>query len=121
MTISAHLRPLNNRLTHLERCAQMAPDGTYQRAKDAAAAIADASNGILDSLRSHGFAAPNGDQLRDLEAAIYGYLLDGNPADHNGLAVGEGFGEHIDGPASDRVMANTVRDLLFFTARQTAR
>jgi len=109
MTVSAHLSKLNDRLTFLERCAEMAPEGTYQRAKDAADAINDASQGILDALRTHGFKALNDDRLRNLEAAIYGYLLEGNP-DECGLITGEGFGERVDGPAGPRVMANTVRD-----------
>lgn len=109
MTISAHLRKLNNRLSLIERCAEIAPDGTYQRAKDAAAAVADASNGILAAFRDHGFNTLNDDRLRNLEAAIYGYLLEGNP-DECGLMTGEGFGEHVDGPAGEYIMANTIRD-----------
>jgi len=109
MIISAHLRGLNDRLTFIERCAEVAPARTYQRAKDAAGAINDASQGILDALRAHGFKALNDDRLRNLEAAIYGYLLEGNP-DEYGLMTGEGFGEHVDGPAGGRVMSDTIRD-----------
>ncbi len=109
MTISAHVRELNDRLTHLERCAEIAPEGTYQQAKDAASAISDASNGILHALRAHGFKAKNDDQLRNLEAAIYGYLLDSNP-DAYCLLTAEGFGKHVDGPAGARVLAQATRD-----------
>jgi len=109
MTIASHLRHFNRRLEFIERCAEKAPEGTYQRAKDAAAAVADASHSIMDALRSRGFTALNDDRLRNLEAAIYGYLLEGNP-DECGLITGEGFGEHVDGPAGARVLANTIRD-----------
>lgn len=109
MSISAHVRQFNDRLTLIERCAEKAPEGTYQRAKDAANAINDASQGILDALRAHGFKVRNDDRLRNLEAAIYGYLLEANP-DESGLMTGEGFGQHIDGPAGDRILANTIRE-----------
>src|SRR5262245_54532737 len=102
-------RELNRRLSNLERCADLAPEGTFARAKDAAEAIDEASNAIMAALRERGFHALNDDRLRDLEAAIYGYLLEGNPEEY-GLLTGEGFGEHVDGPAGERVMANTIRD-----------
>lgn len=109
MTIAQHVRRANDRLTHLERCAQLAPEGTFDRAKDAAEAIGEASQGILDALRSRGFKVHNDDRLRNLEAAIYAYLLEANPHEC-GLVVGEGFGEHVDGPAGERVMAGVIRD-----------
>ena len=109
MTISTHLSKLNDRLTFLERCAQKAPEGTYQRAKEAAEAVSEASQGIMDALRARGFKALNDDRLRNLEAAIYGYLLEGNP-NECGLVTGEGFGEHVDGPAGARVLASTSCD-----------
>lgn len=109
MTIASHVRELNDRLTRLERCAERAPEHTYDQAKAAAAAIGDASQGILDAFRRHGFKVHNNDRLRNLEAAIYGFMLEANP-DACGLITGEGFGEHIDGPAGERVMANAIRD-----------
>jgi hypothetical protein len=109
MTIASHVRELNHRLTRRKRYAEFAPEGTYAVAKSAADAIDAASQGIREALREHGFKALNDDHLRSLEAAIYGYLLEGNP-DATGLMTGEGFGEHIDGPGGARVMANTVRD-----------
>lgn len=107
MTIK--FRELNSRLTYLERCAEIAPEGTYNRAKDAAQAINDASQGILDSLRRYGFKVHNDDRLRDLEAQIYGYLVTANPEEY-GLITAEGFGEHVDGPAGGRVLAQVTRD-----------
>lgn len=109
MTISRHVATLNKQLGFIERCAEVAPEGTYQRAKDAAAAIAEASESIMEVLRSYDFEAPGNDTLRNIEAAIYGYLRHNNP-DECGLITGEGFGEHIDGPAGERILAQTVRE-----------
>jgi hypothetical protein len=109
MTIQHHVSKLNDRLTFLERCAVKAPEGTYERAKQGVDAIHDASQSIVEVLRHYGFKTLNDDRLRNLEAAIYGYLLEGNP-DETGLIVGEGFGEHVDGPAGERVMAQAIRD-----------
>ncbi len=105
-------REINRRLSNLERCAEMAPKGTHREAKNAADAIANASQGILDALRDQGFKVLNDDRLRNLEVAIYAYLLEANP-DNCGLMTGEGFGEHIDGPAGKRIMAQTVSNFAF--------
>src|ERR1700724_836620 len=109
MSINPNVRDLNNRLTNLERCVEVAPEGSYLRAADAVVAIGEAAEGIMKALRGYGFKAPGHDGLRSLEAAIYGYLLDNNP-DEYGLITGEGFGEHVDGPAGERVLANAIRD-----------
>lgn len=101
-------RKLNNRLGHLERCAEKAPDGTYENA-NAAEAIGEAANAIRNVFRKHGFKASNNDNLRNVEVALYAYLLASNP-DNNALITGEGFGEHVDGPAGERVLAQTIRD-----------
>lgn len=109
MSISPHLRKVNDRFSHLERCAQMAPEGTYQQAKDVSEMIGSLSNKLLRTLRAMGMKALNDDRLRNVEAAVYAYVLESNP-DASGLLVGEGFGEHVDGPAGDRIIAVTVRD-----------
>lgn len=110
MTISSHVRELNDRLSNLERCAEMAPECTYERGKEAAAAIADASNAILAAFRAHGFNAGNDDRLRNIEAALYGYLLQSNSDEIDELRVSEGFGEHVDGPAGSRVIAQAIQN-----------
>lgn len=102
-------RELNRRLTLIERCAEEAPEGTYEVAKRAAAAIADCANAVRYALRANGFKMLNDDRLRTVEAAIYGYLLESNP-DETGLIMGEGFGEHVDGPAGERVKAQAIRE-----------
>jgi hypothetical protein len=104
------VRDLNERLSNLERCAQKAPVNTYQFAKNVADIIDELSNDILGSLKSHGLHAANNDELRRVEAAIYGYIIASNPNLASGFAVSEGFGEHCIGPAGDRVIAQAERD-----------
>jgi hypothetical protein len=88
MTV-AH-RELNNRLTYLERCAELAPDGTYEQAKAAAAAVNDALQGVLDALRAHGFKVLNDDRLRSLEAAIYGFRATANAIGRGAIRANSG-------------------------------
>lgn len=109
-------RELNRRLSLIERCAEMAPEGTYNEAKKAAQAVEEAIESVRKIFLDHGFAVNNCDSCRDLEASIYGYLLVSNP-DAYGLMTGEGFGEHIDGPAKARVLANTIRDRDFLRSQ----
>lgn len=107
MTIQ--LRELHIRLSNLQRCAEKAPDGTYDVAKRAALAIEDSIESVRSIFRGYGFKVDNTDRCRDLEAAIYGYLLASNRESY-GLTTGEGFGEHVDGPAGERVIAQAIRD-----------
>lgn len=60
----------NDRLSNLERCAEDAPQGTYEFAKDVAGAVDEVSNHLLSSLRARGLKADNCDALREVEAAI---------------------------------------------------
>lgn len=108
MTI--HNTAMNNRLTKLERCAEMAPEGSYVAAKEIAELVVDASNFVLRGLRALGHLADNSDRLRDLEAAIYGYIIDSNRNNDSFLIAAEGFGEHVDGPAGARVLGAAVKD-----------
>lgn len=105
MTI--HNRELNNRLGYIERCADVAPQGMYEIARNASAVIDIVSNHLLTTMRAHGFNVLNDDRLRNIEVAVYGYLVEANPGM---LADAEGFGEHVDGPAGERVLANAKRD-----------
>lgn len=107
---------LNRRLSNLESCAENAPEGAYEQAKAVAKIVGNAAKGLLSALRAAGLKAKNSDSLRDIEAAIYGYILDSNPEAY-GLITGEGFGEHIEGPARDRVIAQASRDRDFLRAK----
>jgi hypothetical protein len=100
-------RQLNDRLSRLQRCAELAPEGTYTEAKSAAQAVDEAIEAVRSIMREHGFKVNGTDPCRDLEAAVYGYLLISNP-DAYGLITGEGFGEHVDGPAGERIMAQAA-------------
>ena len=102
-------RAMNDRLTNLERCAEIAPDRTHEDAKAVARIVGDLSNMILRTVRDGGLVANNSDGLRNLEAAIYGYIVASNPGAAF-LTAAEGFGEHVDGPAGARVLAQAIRD-----------
>lgn len=110
------MEKLTTRYSRLRRCAEVAPVGTYADVKDACEAIGDAADCIITTLRAHGFKLGRTDTLYGIEAAIYGYLLEGNP-NAFGLITGEGFGEHVDGPAGKRILAQLVRDRDSLAAR----
>lgn len=110
-------RELNQRLTNIQRCAEEAPEGTYEIAKNAAEAVDEAIEAVREIIRANGFKVNNTDPCRDLEAAIYGYLLVSNP-DNTSLITGEAFGEHVSGPNLGLVLANTIRDRDSFVRRQ---
>lgn len=109
MTIASHVRHLNERLSNLETCADRAPEDTYDRSKMAVEAVHEAADAILAAFRLNGFKALNDDRLRNIEAALYGYLLESNPEEVE-LIAGEGFGEHVSGPAGRRVMQQAIAD-----------
>lgn len=86
-------RELSRRLSNLENCVSEAPAGLFERSKSVAALVGDMSNEVLQRARDAGLNARNDDTLRDLEAAIYGYILASNPGDGE-LMAAEGYGEH---------------------------
>lgn len=102
-------RELNERLGNIETCAREAPEGTYDRAKQAAEVISDCAESIIEIFQAADFKIIGNDRLRDIEAAIYGLMLHQNPEEY-GLQTGEGFGAAMDGPARERVLAQTIRD-----------
>lgn len=102
-------RILNERLNNLQRCAEKAPEGTFEEARNAAAAIDQAIEAVRSAFKEHGFKADGCDICRDLEASIYGFMLNSNPG-HTGLIVAEGFGEHVDGPCGSRMISEAIRD-----------
>jgi len=98
---------LSNRLSDLELCAEYAPEGTYEREKEIVAFIGDTANAILRGVRELGLNAPNCDQIREVEAVLYGYIRSANAL---AVAAGEGFGAAMSGPARERVIAQAARD-----------
>lgn len=110
MTI--HNQALNSRLGNLERCAELSPDGTYEVAKAAAEAISQISNFIHATLLEAGLKCNNADPLRDVDAAVYGLLIQSNPECLE-LVAAEGFGEAMDSDDIElrsRVMGQAFRD-----------
>ena len=103
-------RTLNRRLSNLQVCAQNAPDGTYEDAKQLVEAINDIMDGAMRDLSAVGVKVSGDDKIRNLEVALYEYVLSNNP---DRFASAEGFGEHFDGPHGHRVKeATRDRDFL---------
>lgn len=96
---------------NLGHCADEAPSGAYEGAKKIDACINEAIEGVRDTFKSFGFKADGNDACAMLEGAIYWFFKYSNP-DNNDTALGEGFGEHLQGPAGERVMAQCIRDML---------
>lgn len=107
---SLNVRTLNTALSNLEQCAEYASEGAYQQAKEIAALIGSVANGLIKGLRELGLNADACDGIREVEAAIYGYIKESNP-DSTVFPTAEGFGEAMDGPARERVLAQTGRDM----------
>lgn len=96
---------------NLGHCADEAPSGAYEGAKKIDACISDAIEGVRDTFKRAGFKADGNDVCAMLEGAIYWFFKHSNP-DNNDTILGEGFGEHLQGPTGERVMANCIRDML---------
>lgn len=100
---------LNRRLSNLQACAEHAPPGTYDRAKEAAAVINECAESIFAIFKAAGFKLRGMDGFRDLEAQFYGLMRESNP-DEFDLDTGEGFGFAMGTEAKERVIAQTIRD-----------
>lgn len=101
---------MNTNRDHFQRlddCAEYAPEGTYEREKEIAAAVNELTNAVFARVKSLGLNAPNGDQIEAVCGAIYGYIRDANPL---AVAAGEGFGTHVRGAARERIIAQAIRD-----------
>lgn len=109
-------RTLNARLMNLERCAEEAPEGTYEEAKKIVRVIGAISTATLLAAREAGLPANNADTLRNFEVSIFEYFLagaGGTAPDHtfsDTLAAAEGFGDAMSSPAAGRVKAQAIRD-----------
>lgn len=99
----------HKRLGYLERCVELAPARTYGDARKAVEAVGEAVESVRSIIKAAGFEADGSDKCRALESVIYWFLRESSPEAY-GLATGEGFGEHVDGPAGARVLANATRD-----------
>jgi hypothetical protein len=120
MTIrkSINASELNGQLSNLDCCARHAPARTYDEAKKVSALVSDIADHIMTEIRCAGLIANSDDRMREVEAAIYGYIKSCNPDSYD-LITGEGFGEHLHGPAGGRVMAQCIRDRDFIESMRT--
>ena len=93
----------------MQECARHAPEGTYERAKQAAEVINDCAESIFEIFKAAGFKLNGDDRFRDIESALYGLMRDSNPTEYQ-LDTGEGFGYAIGTEAKGRVISQTLRD-----------
>lgn len=94
-------REWSNRLDNMTACANNAPWETYKREKEIVNLIADLTDTLIRKTRAMGLDAPNCDEAREVECALYAYIAEANPL---AVAAGEGFGASMDTPARERVI-----------------
>jgi len=115
MTIRSAInaQKLNNEWSNFKQCADEAPDGTYEACKDIAAVVDGAAKELFDKTKLLGLKANTCDGIREVEAVIYGFIKDSNP-DSPVFPTSEGFGEGLQGPARERILAQAAsnRDFL---------
>ena len=104
-----YTQALRDALADFKSCADQAPEGCYEHAKELNAVIGQACRDIMSELRALGLKASPSDLAFDLEAAIYYYAKRSNP-DATVFPTAEGFGSSLDGPARERVLAQAARD-----------
>lgn len=110
-------RTLEQALSQFKRCADDAPPGTYEAAKQLNAVIGETCDTLIKDIRALGLNADNCDLIFQVEATIYDYVKRSNP-DAPLFPVAEGFGAAMDGPARERVLVKTAADRDFLQ-RQT--
>lgn len=106
-------------LNDFERCAEMAPERTYQLAKDLAQEMGDIVDDVISRVRALGLQADNCDKVRRLHEALYQYVKDSNPG-HTMFPTAEGFGEHVDGPAGPRMIEQAAKARDFLETRHVS-
>lgn len=111
--MNANTSQLRNALYNFKSCADHAPEGCYEQAKELNEAIKSACTGFMQELRAMGFKADACDMAFDLETALYDYAKRSNP-DATVFPTAEGFGSSMDGPERERVLAQAIsnRDAL---------
>jgi hypothetical protein len=110
MTIRSciNARALNERWTKIERAIECAPEGTFEHTKAVAEIVTETANSLIKASAAAGLKVNNSDQLREVEAVVYGWIVDAQEPGE--LIAAEGFGEAMDGPAAARVLAGITRD-----------
>ncbi|MFC4236363.1 hypothetical protein ACFOY8_14255 [Thalassospira xianhensis] len=104
---------MKDRFRNLRRCAEDAPEGTYETAKQVHELIGDTCDRVIREIMELGLKADKLDVAFALETALYQYVLDSNK-EATLFASAEGFGAAMDGPNRDRILATTKqnRDVL---------
>lgn len=96
-------------LQNFKQCADDAPEGTYSEAKAVNTLIGDTTDDLIRGLHALGLKANNCDLIYAIESAIYQYVKLSNP-ESTVFPTAEGFGEAMDSPARDRVLASAAAD-----------
>lgn len=96
-------------LAHLERCADVAPEGTYEKAKELVAEMNEIIDEVIKRIRAIGLEADGCAGARKLHRELYDYVKFSNIR-AGWLVASEGFGEHSFGPAKDRIIEQAIRD-----------
>lgn len=107
---------MNNDYQMFRTCAEEAPDGAYQQAKDIAALLGDTCDQFMRDLRALGLKANNCDLIYAVESGLYDYVKKSNP-DATVFPTAEGFGAAMDSPAHARVWRQAAENVAFFRAR----
>ncbi|UTC28241.1 hypothetical protein GURKE_02100 [Brevundimonas phage vB_BpoS-Gurke] len=112
MTISRSINAaaLSEQLGLLEACAEDAPEGTYDHAKQINAFFGETYQHLRRELQALGLELDNSDKYREFESVLYGLIKASNP-ETTTFAVSEGFGSAMSGPARDRVIAQAASNL----------
>lgn len=115
---------MNNELRsfyNFRNCVSDAPEGTYDHAKQLAAILGDAMDGLMRDLRAAGFRVDGCDKAFRLEAAMYDYVKSSNP-DATVFPVSEGFGGSmsLSLPVRERVIAQAERSRDFLRSQTKA-
>lgn len=103
---------LHSDLNDFRRCVDEAPEGSYEEAKAIYAVIGESCDTLMRELRGVGVKADACDLIFEVEAAIYNYVRRSNQ-DSTIFPTAEGFGASLGGPARERVLAQTKRDIDF--------
>jgi hypothetical protein len=102
-------RDENTAFANLRACADDAPEGTYEQAKQIRQAIAVAMDKLQARLKDAGLVVDQCDAAHACEAAMYAYAKRSNP-EATVFPTAEGFGSWMGTESRARVLADTIRD-----------
>ncbi|SOC26342.1 hypothetical protein [Thalassospira xiamenensis] len=100
---------MKERFRNFRRCAEDAPKGTHEAAKQLHETIGATCDRFIAEVMELGLKANKLDLAFVLETALYQYVVNSN-SEATLFASAEGFGEAMDGPNRDRILAMTERN-----------